>query len=167
MAIDSVPSDRERPFDTQRTDDPDPVIDILMAPIKSLASLRFTVALFALAMFIIMVGTLAQDKQGMWEVISAYFRAWVSWIEAPVFFPSAWFPGMEEGTMCSLVALGSLAVGAAAAVPCFARRHEHVGWLIGGLVIVALAAATAIQSVAKGGFLFPGGAAIGAVWPPI
>jgi len=162
MAIDSVPSDRERPFDTQRTDDPDPVIDILMAPIKSLASLRFTVALFALAMFIIMVGTLAQDKQGMWEVISAYFRAWVSWIEAPVFFPSAWFPGMEEGTMCSLVALGSLAVGAAAAVPCFARRHEHVGWLIGGLVIVALAAATAIQSVAKGGFLFPGGAAIGA-----
>lgn len=162
MAIDSVPSDHERPSKTPRVDDTDPLIRALLAPLNWLASLRLTVALFALAMFIIMVGTLAQDSQGMWEVISAYFRAWVSRIEAPVFFPDAWFPGMTEGTMRALVALGCIAVGAAAAIPCFARRHKHVWWLIGGFVVVALAAATAIQTVWKGEFLFPGGAAIGA-----
>jgi len=137
------------------------LIEALLAPLNWLASLRLTVALFALAMFIIMVGTLAQDKQGMWEVISAYFRAWVSWIEAPVFFPKAWFLGMTKGTMRALVAFGCIAVGAAAAIPFFARRHKHVWWLIGGLVVAALAVGTAIQSVWFGKFLFPGGAAIG------
>ncbi|MBC8874361.1 MAG: cytochrome c biogenesis protein CcsA [Planctomycetes bacterium] len=161
MAIDSVPSDHERPSSAQRADDPDPVIEILLSPLKSLASLRLTVALFALAMFIIMIGTLAQDKQGMWEVISAYFRSWVSWIEVRVFFPSAWFPGMEKGTMRFLAAFGIVAVGAAAAVPCVARRHKHMLWLFGGLAVAALAGITAIQSVLWGGFLFPGGAAVG------
>ena len=43
-----------------------------------LASLRLTVALFALAMLLIFAGTLAQREQGNWDVVSEYFRSlWV------------------------------------------------------------------------------------------
>jgi len=142
-------------------DENDPIERVLVWLCKSLSSLSLTVMLFALAMFIIQVGTLAQDKQGMWEVISAYFRAWVSWIEVPVFFPSSWFPNLSERMMRVLVASGSLAVGAAIVAPCFARWHKHVIWLVGGLVVVVLALVTAIQTISRGGFLCPGGAMIG------
>jgi len=158
MATDAVPSDQQKPFDAQ----PNPIVALLELILKPFASLRLTVALFALAIFIILVGTLAQEKQNMWEVISAYFRAWISWIEAPVFFPRSWFPNLEPATMRTLVAFAWVAAGATAAVPCFARKHRHVLWLVAGWVALALAAAMALQTVLRGGFFFPGGAAIGA-----
>jgi len=157
MATDAVPPRQERPSDAQ----PDPVVEALLLPLKALASLRLTVALFALAIFIILVGTLAQEKQNMWEVISAYFRAWVSWIEAPVLFPRSWFPNLEEPAMLALTAIAWLAAGTVAAVACFSRRHRHVLWLIAGWAALATAAAMALQTVMRGGFLFPGGATIG------
>lgn len=163
MATDAVPPDQGRPFDSWRMDENDPLERVMLWLCKSLSSLNLTVLLFALAMFIIQVGTLAQDKQGMWEVISEYFRAWVSWVEVPVFFPSSWFPNLSERMMSILVASGSLAVGAAIAAPFFARWQKHIFWLIGGAVVVAMAGATAIQSVSWGGFLCPGGATIGIV----
>lgn len=159
MATDAVPSDKQKPCDAQ----PNPIAELLELTFKPIASLRLTVALFAMAIFIILVGTLAQEKQNMWEVISAYFRAWISWIEAPVLFPRSWFPNLEDGTMCKLVAFAWLAGGAAAAVPCFARRHRHALWLAAGWVVLALAASMALQTVLLGGFFFPGGAAIGAM----
>ena len=52
----------------------------------SLASLRLTVTLFALSIFIILVGTLAQTQKNMWDVRVEYFHTWWSWIELQVFF---------------------------------------------------------------------------------
>lgn len=68
--------------------------------LKPLASLKLTVFLFALAVFIVFAGTLAQVDQGVWSVVHTYFRCAVSWIDIGIFFPRSWnihgtfpFPG--------------------------------------------------------------------------
>lgn len=58
-----------------------------MKLIKALASLRITVALLALSMFIVFAGTVAQIDHGIWQVISGYFRTLVAWIPLRIFFP--------------------------------------------------------------------------------
>ncbi len=75
-------------------------VKFVLAPV---ASLKLTVALFVASIFLVLVGTLAQDKQDMWEVIEDYFRPTLwppkfgfAWIDAQVFFPEAWFPNMTE-----------------------------------------------------------------------
>lgn len=59
-----------------------------------LASLRLTVALFAMAIFLVFAGTLAQVDKDMWGVIRDYFRAKITWIDFQVFFPPSFFPDM-------------------------------------------------------------------------
>jgi hypothetical protein len=82
---------------------------LLKKMFKPLASLRLTVVLFALSMFLIFCGTLAQMDNGLWAILSGYFRAFVAWIPFQVFvrfgqvffwFPKTWhisgsfpFPG--------------------------------------------------------------------------
>src|SRR3989304_6381510 len=50
--------------------------------LSALASLRLTVVLFALSIFLVFVGTLAQKDHDVWYVVEhAYFRVWVAHIE--------------------------------------------------------------------------------------
>jgi hypothetical protein len=50
------------------------------------ASLRLTVVLFALSIFLIFMGTLAQKDHDVWYVVNeTYFRTWFSWIEFVAF----------------------------------------------------------------------------------
>jgi hypothetical protein len=76
---------------------------------KPLASLRLSIVLFVLSMFLVFCGTLAQMDNGLWAILSGFFRAWVAWIPLQVFvrfgqvffwFPKTWhvsgsfpFPG--------------------------------------------------------------------------
>ncbi|MFV2066461.1 MAG: cytochrome c biogenesis protein CcsA [Pirellulales bacterium] len=53
---------------------------------------RLTAALFLAAVGLILLGTLAQVYQDMWEVIDDYFRAWVSWVDLKILFPPSFFP---------------------------------------------------------------------------
>ncbi len=69
------------------------MLQIGLAPF---ASLKLTVTLLAMAVFIVMVGTLAQVDKGMWEVMEDYFTAWVATIEFQVFFPRSWFPSWQN-----------------------------------------------------------------------
>jgi len=55
--------------------------------LRALASLRLTVALFAMAMVLIFAGTLAQATQGVWTVVDTYFRSPLAWIEFQLFVP--------------------------------------------------------------------------------
>ena len=64
-------------------------LKLILAP---LASLRLTVALFAAAIFLIFVGTLAQDAMDIHDVLREYFRTWGTWIPLQVFFPHKFFP---------------------------------------------------------------------------
>jgi ABC-type transport system involved in cytochrome c biogenesis permease subunit len=70
--------------------------DGLSKLIDPFASMKLTLVLLAMAIFLVFVGTLAQAKAGMWEAISKYFTAWFVWVELQVFFPKAWFPEWHE-----------------------------------------------------------------------
>jgi ABC-type transport system involved in cytochrome c biogenesis permease subunit len=58
----------------------------------ALASLKLTVALFALSLVIVLVGTLAQDEMNMNEVKQRYFTSWIAMMHVDDFFPQAFFP---------------------------------------------------------------------------
>ena len=88
--------------------------------LEPLASLRLTVVLFALSIFLILAGTFAQVDLDIWPVIGQYFRCWFAWIKFEIFFPPSFVPEMpaagEEisafGRQCILIMQGlkSLAV---------------------------------------------------------
>lgn len=98
--------------------------EAFMLIIEPLASLKLTVTLFSLAMFIVLAGTLVQVDKGIWQVMDEYFRTAVAWIEFKIFFPRSWD------------------------VPNF-RFPFPGGWLIGGLLLVNLIAAHAVRFTMK------------------
>ncbi len=54
--------------------------------VSALASLRLTITLFALAIVLIFLGTLAQKDQDVWRVVNdTYFRVWFAWVDFLVF----------------------------------------------------------------------------------
>lgn len=59
----------------------------IKAILRPLASLKLTVVLFAAAMFLIFAGTLAQVHQGIWTVMTQYFRSFMVWIDLQLFIP--------------------------------------------------------------------------------
>ncbi len=77
----------------QRTDS---IWDNVRTVITPLASLKLTVALFAMAIFIIFAGTLAQVEKDIWEAIDGYFRTPIAWIEFQIFFPPSFFPSKPQ-----------------------------------------------------------------------
>ncbi|MCY2993825.1 MAG: cytochrome c biogenesis protein CcsA [Planctomycetota bacterium] len=72
------------------------LVTVLRRALLPLTSLRLTVALFAMAIFIVFVGTLAQVDKDMWEVIEQYFRSLIAWVDVQVFFPRSWFPQWQN-----------------------------------------------------------------------
>jgi len=69
---------------------PTPMLDMTRTILKPFASLRITIVLFVLSLFLILAGTLAQVDYGIWTVMERYFRTWVAWIELQVFVPNEW-----------------------------------------------------------------------------
>ncbi|MEM6468833.1 MAG: cytochrome c biogenesis protein CcsA [Planctomycetota bacterium] len=59
--------------------------------LAALGSLKFTVALFAFSLVIVLVGTLAQDEMNMQQVKERYFTCFVAWTYFDDFFPQAFF----------------------------------------------------------------------------
>ncbi len=55
--------------------------------LQALASLRLTVFLFVLSMFLIFCGTLAMRDSGLWATLTGFFRCWIAWIPLQVFVP--------------------------------------------------------------------------------
>lgn len=64
-------------------------------PIAWLASLRLTVTLLAMTMYLIFVGTLAQVELGIWQVVEKYFRSAFVYVPFDV-FRSLLYPGSKE-----------------------------------------------------------------------
>ncbi len=68
--------------------------------LRALSSLRLTVVLLALSMFLIFAGTWAQIDMGIWATLKTYFRTLYVFIPFQIFFPRQWevpggipFPG--------------------------------------------------------------------------
>jgi ABC-type transport system involved in cytochrome c biogenesis permease subunit len=98
-----------------------PTLRTLLLP---LASLKVTVFLFALAIFIVLAGTLAQTQHDIWYVVDNYFRTGIAWIDLQVFFPKSFFPNLP---------------------PVPGRFPFPGGWLIGGMMAANLFAAHAVR----------------------
>ncbi|MFK7790877.1 MAG: ResB protein required for cytochrome C biosynthesis, partial [Phycisphaeraceae bacterium] len=63
-------------------------------PLTWLASLRLTVVLLTMSMYLIFVGTLAQVELGIWQVVEKYFRS--LYVEVPFdVFRSLLYPGSD------------------------------------------------------------------------
>ena len=58
--------------------------------LSPLASLRLTVVLLAMSIFIVFAGTVAQIDKSIWTVVDQYFRCFGTWIDVGIFFPRAW-----------------------------------------------------------------------------
>ena len=145
--------------------------------LQPVGSLKLAVLLFALAIVVILIGTLAQVERDIWRVMEEYFKPWVIWVDVPLLFPRSWFPQREIGPIsvvfavavvgCSLVCAGMTLVNALAAPEAFRGRAR---WRSPAVVTAAgIAAAVllvglliAVSSLWRGGFWFPGGALIGA-----
>lgn len=114
---------------------------VLRKVLMPLASLKLTVALFALSIVLIFAGTLAQVDMEIWEVMDKYFRTAVVWIPFQVFFPPSFFPSRPQ-------------------IP--GGIYFPGGWTIGGLMAANLLAAHALRfkSQASGTRLAGGLAAI-------
>jgi len=93
-----------------------------------LASLRLTVVLFALSLFLVFSGTLAQKEVGMWTAVDTYFRSALVWIPFQLFvaFGQIFFRVPE-----------SVSVGGSFPFP--------GGWLLGGVLLANLLAAHLVR----------------------
>ncbi len=74
---------------------------MILKILKPLASLKLTVVIFALSIFLVFAGTLAQVHAGIWTVVDQYFRSLIVPIDLQIFVPQdiatipgrIWFPG--------------------------------------------------------------------------
>jgi hypothetical protein len=94
--------------------------------------LKLAVMLFAASIFLIFVGTVAQTRQDMWEVMSVYFRSWICWINVETFFPETWFPSLRESAMRGLIAIAAIVATGLGTMACLLRRDRSLGWMIAG-----------------------------------
>src|SRR5262245_24388958 len=90
MATDLLPADLESDDEAPHSAR-SPLAEGLRSILKPLASLKLTVTLFALAIFLIFTGTLAQTRHDISWVLHNYFRAILVSIDFKTFFPPAWF----------------------------------------------------------------------------
>lgn len=94
----------------------------------ALASLRLTVVLFVLSMFLVFAGTLAMRDSGLWATLSGYFRCWVAWIPLQVFVP---FGQVFFGMPMNLRVPGGF--------------YYPGGWLLGTALLINLLAAHTVR----------------------
>ncbi|MEE2641406.1 MAG: cytochrome c biogenesis protein CcsA [Planctomycetota bacterium] len=102
---------------------------------KRLSSLKLTVVLFSLSLFLVLVGTLAQATEGLWTVINQYFRSFVVFIPIKAFVPPAWMPDGELLESLRTSPYGILFPG---------------GKTIGSLLMINLVAAHVVRFKANG-----------------
>ncbi|MDG2382946.1 MAG: cytochrome c biogenesis protein CcsA [Pirellulaceae bacterium] len=131
--------------------------------VAPLASLKLAVVSFALAIIIILIGTLAQVDRDIWEVMELYFKPWVIRIDAAVFYPRTWFPGLEPATAVRSFACVTLGGSIVAALMTLANAQQIKRAGLIAAIIMAVGVAISVATLKTGGFLFPGGATIGAV----
>ncbi len=93
-----------------------------------LASLRLTAVMFVLAIALVFLGTLAQVDEGIWTVLTKYFRTGIAWIPFQ-----------------ALVRFGQVFLGVSPQAQVSGSFPFPGGWLIGGILLVNLLAAHAVR----------------------
>jgi ABC-type transport system involved in cytochrome c biogenesis permease subunit len=112
---------RVRPLKADAVTSP---LEIVHTAMGALASLKLTVALFAFGIFIVYVGTVAQQEADIWQVVRQYFHAWIMWVDVNLLFPKAFFPFMPHLSVPLFPAPGGLTIGSLMAINLLAAH----GW---------------------------------------
>jgi len=128
MASNTLSQGSPRPA-KPRTGDQSDWLEIVKLILTPIASLKFTVALFALSIFLVLAGTLAQVSADINTVMDEYFRSRGVWIPLKVFFPPSFFPPTQFPSLANLP--GSFPFPG--------------GWTIGGLLFANLLAAHGLR----------------------
>ena len=90
MSSTTLPGD----FSPRRTEAESLDNALLKAVVKVLevfGSLKLTCVMFGLSMVIVFVGSLAQSRRDVWQVMEQYFRTWVAKIDVQDLFPPSMF----------------------------------------------------------------------------
>ena len=91
---------------------------VLWSAVRAAGSLKITVVMFLAAVFLLFVGTLAQDEKNLPEVKAEYFNSWVARVPFSDFFPvtifgesslTGWFPFPGGGTIGLVLLLNLIA----------------------------------------------------------
>jgi ABC-type transport system involved in cytochrome c biogenesis permease subunit len=77
--------------DFRETDGPAGLGDALNGLLAPVASLKLTVALFAMSIFLILASTLAQVDKDIWQVIDEFYRVQFAWIDFQLFLPPSFW----------------------------------------------------------------------------
>ncbi|MFP6658647.1 MAG: hypothetical protein VB853_10740, partial [Pirellulales bacterium] len=131
--------------------------------LAAVASLKITVVLFTVAIFMILVVTLAQAHMDMWQATKEYFRPplGIAWIQVDHLFPPAWFPAMETKEKGRYFALVALLATPIIAGLCYYIARKSVLREVTALLIGTFGEVTAIFCMYRHEFMFPGGSLIG------
>ncbi|MCA9166833.1 MAG: cytochrome c biogenesis protein CcsA [Planctomycetales bacterium] len=127
-----------------------------------LGSMKITVASFFAAIGLIFLGTLAQVNRDVWQVFEVYFRVWITWVDVGVLFPTSWFPQLatsQAAAIFSLVAVVGAGLGGALI---WLNRNDLLRAPLYAAALMGLGIFLAVSVMWKQGFIFPGGALIGA-----
>ncbi len=156
--------------------------------LHGLASLRLTVALFAMAIFIVLAGTLGQVHRDIWDVIHDYFRmdlssnspmattvnlfgkelilpSPVTWIDLSIFFPPSFFADQIPPDLSAMTSparlFTSFLLGFGWAALVWLVPQSDKKYQFG--VFAALGLTLSLCSAKFNGLYFPKGWTIGAV----
>lgn len=116
------------------------IMDDAKGVLSSFASLKLTVTLFFMSLFLVWVGTLAQAEISLLDSVSGYFRSWYVWIPFRVLIPSHWHPSLhawlDHGIGTDSFALKGFVYPG--------------GWLLGALLLVNLTSAHLVRFQIRG-----------------
>ena len=68
----------------------------VVSVLEVLGSLKLTCVMFALSMVIVFIGSLAQSRRDVWQVMEQYFRTWVAKVDVQDLFPPSMFIGLSQ-----------------------------------------------------------------------
>jgi len=63
---------------------------ILKKIIQFLRAPRLTLTLLLMGIFLVFAGTLAQAREGIWQVLDHYFHCFIAQVDLSIFFPHTW-----------------------------------------------------------------------------
>ncbi len=119
--------------------------------LRPFASLKLTVALMAMAIFLILAGTLAQIDKDIWQVMAEYFRTPLARHRSARLFPRSWnLPAITFPFPGGFTIGGAMLINLLAAHTLRFKIQARGARLLAGLAVVAAGAGMTWVVVASG-----------------